>query len=295
MDISNMTYTEIDEKVNQLDRLGNSNEACARFHQALDMAMDSKDDAYVPFFQAKIVIHEGEDYDKAYELYRQALKCAPEDPLILKNIGIALSHLYRDEEAIEYYNKALEIKPDDVGILRRKGVSVSFAHGEDEGNKLFDKALKLKPDDVETLYHIATSFIKLDQDEKAIEFFDKALSINPNDWKSLRGKGTALCKLGQYQEANENIERALEINPNDANIWKWKSIIFVESCFCGEESYTLQMDEEFYDSTEEEKEFDIKEWFYLLEHRASQWKLWRQTVKFCQDSWKYLKPRRRVK
>jgi len=90
----------------------------------------------------------------------------------LKNLGVTLSFLGRNEEAIEWYDRALEIKPDDSSSLRQKGVSLSELGRMEEAIEWFDRALEIKPDDWFSLVFKAFALESIGNNEEATQIFD---------------------------------------------------------------------------------------------------------------------------
>ena len=54
-----------------------------------------------------------QDWQKAADHYRQALEYAPDDPIGLVSLGLALYELDMYDESIKYYSRAIEVSPDD--------------------------------------------------------------------------------------------------------------------------------------------------------------------------------------
>ena len=125
------------------------------------------------------------------KLKGQYPKFKPADYDSLRDKGVSLNRLGKDEEAIEYYDRALKIKPDDYDSLRNKGVSLSKLGKEEDAIKLYDRALEIKPDDYDSLRKKGVSLSKLGKEEDAIKLFDRALEIKPDDYHSLRNKGVS--------------------------------------------------------------------------------------------------------
>ena len=54
-----------------------------------------------------------QQWDKAVEAYRKALKEFPEHPKALSSLGLALFELQQFEESLQTYQKAAQVAPDD--------------------------------------------------------------------------------------------------------------------------------------------------------------------------------------
>jgi len=194
MDVSKMTYEEISQKADDLADSGKTDEAIELLRQGLKKAEAAQEEAYVFFFQAELVYYQDGNYERSLELHKQALGQDPENVLFLRNVGVLLSYLDREEEAIGLYDQALAIKQDDYRSLRQKGVSLSI----------------------------------LGREKEAVESLNEALAIKPNDYRCLRDKGATLCRLGRQEEAAEYLDKSLKMNPENHNAWDWKSTALEE-------------------------------------------------------------------
>jgi len=168
--------------INELNELGRQdlNAAAAKAKEIAIQARKSGDEGYALFFEGEAFCFE-ENYEKAEQLEKKAVKLLPNIYFILSNYGVVLAELDRNEEALEYFDKALAINPNSDHALSCKGVSLS----------------------------------ELDRNEEALEYFDKALAINPNSDHALRNKGATLSELDRYEEALAHYEKAREIKPWD--------------------------------------------------------------------------------
>ena len=54
-----------------------------------------------------------QDWQRAVDYYRQALKEIPDDPIALVSLGLALYELGLYDQALQYYSQAGEISPED--------------------------------------------------------------------------------------------------------------------------------------------------------------------------------------
>ena len=75
--------------------------------------------------------------EEAIELYDHALEIKPDDSRFFKTIRVFLSVNWDErKKLLNCYDRALEIKPDDYDSLRQKGVSLSELGREEEAIEL---------------------------------------------------------------------------------------------------------------------------------------------------------------
>jgi tetratricopeptide (TPR) repeat protein len=154
-----------------------------------------------------------EQYEKAEREYRNVLRLAPEDPAVLRQLGIIYLEQGQFLQAYPLFKKFLELQPDDPEIQLKLGLLfLSFGgYAEARGAALQvlekqpgnEQALLLlvdasrKPEDIEDArkliqnlrekdqdrahYHLALGFLELQQNEqaRAETEFRAALNLDP--------------------------------------------------------------------------------------------------------------------
>ncbi|MCJ7482444.1 MAG: tetratricopeptide repeat protein [Thermodesulfovibrionales bacterium] len=203
-------------RIDNLYRSGGEAEGKKLLSSALDEAKKI-DPAYHLFFQGEWAGYVGKDYEKQKGLFFKAIELRSDDSLLLRNLGVSLSKLSREEEAIIWFDKALEINPKDSDAMYNRGVSLSKLGREEEAIIWFDKALKINPKDSDAMRSRGAVLSKLGRKEEAIIWFDKALEINSKDTLSLAWKAYVFQFLGQYEDALGPAKKACELAPDNAN------------------------------------------------------------------------------
>lgn len=176
-------------------------------------------------------------YQKAIEIYREALIIAeriPEDKhtevLILVNLGNTYNNVELYHKSIETMNKVLEKadyseKPDLINVAALNGLSKSYSYLGEEEKALFyaQKVRKIGEKTgneniiLTSLNHISNSYYKLGEYEKSITTAEKAFEYKAFE-KSTKTKAWLLVNLGvaneklkAYTKAEEYLKQALEI------------------------------------------------------------------------------------
>jgi tetratricopeptide (TPR) repeat protein len=170
--------------------------------------------------KAKLLIHQGDillsenEFEEAYDRYKQALELTSNDFHSWSNRGKALYELGNYEGAIDCYDKAIERKADFHEAWHNRGNALYKLGYYEESIFSYDKALDLKGDFYEAWSNRGNSLAKLGRYEEAVENYNKALKIqddNPITWYN---QGNALYELGRYEEAIASYDKALKIQPN---------------------------------------------------------------------------------
>jgi tetratricopeptide (TPR) repeat protein len=133
------------------------------------------------------------------------------------NVGIALLHLGRSEDAIGYFEHALRIKPDyaqahcDLGTALQQEGKIEEAIGH------FEAALRFRPDRALVHYDLAGALMQAGRAPEAIRHWEQALQIKPDFAEAHYNLGIALEQEGRTKEAIGHFEQALQIKPDFDN------------------------------------------------------------------------------
>ena len=226
-----MNYTEISKKADEEFDLGRIKEAISLLKKGLDIAREKGHKSYIEFFLGELENVKG-DYESALPHHKQAVKLNPNNPFLLKNLGVTYSLLGKEEEAIELYDRALEIKPDDYDSLRNKGVSLSKLGKVKEAIELFDRALEIKSDDWNALIWKAYTLENIDRNKDAEKIY-KNLKLNLHKIKDRELKDLINFKIGIYEKTKpstqEEVKKSSDILNKVIDAFKDKKEDFFDS------------------------------------------------------------------
>ena len=204
----------LSQRIEEAFEAGANSQGRALLEEALEKSRAVP--AYREYFRggaARYLANDREDQTRRLEL---ALDLSPDDPFLMRSLGISLSLSGNDEEALLWFDQALERNPADFLAMRRKGVSLSRLGRHDEALMWFDNALEANPHDAASMRNLGVSLSKCGRNEEALAWFDKALAENPRDYAALRQKGVSYSMLGKLDKAVDCYDKALEINPSNS-------------------------------------------------------------------------------
>ena len=192
-----------------------------------------------------------DDYQKAMEQYKIALKLDPDYGEVHNNIGNLLAKEGRFEEAEIEYRLSLQKRPDDYKIhnnianllIKQKkyeearqhliqsiSLNPGFAIGYENLGKLSDhlshtnqafnyynKALELSPGLPSAHNNIGKQFAKRDDLIKAEFHFQEALKSDPSNSEAMANIGNILNEQGKPQEALAYYKRAIAADAENAS------------------------------------------------------------------------------
>ena len=153
-----------------------------------------------------------QDYDRADEIYEQALKADPNNPTILGSYALFLTHIRPDHDrAEELYEQALAIDPDDADILDSYAIFLTdIRHDHDRAEELYKQALTIDPNNANILGNYANLLKNIRHNhDRAEELYKQALTIDPNNAIDSGNYSQLLFVTGRDEKGVEFTERAL--------------------------------------------------------------------------------------
>jgi eukaryotic-like serine/threonine-protein kinase len=100
-----------------------------------------------------------QDFDRALTELKIAHERAPNDGIILFNIGLVKRRQGKFDESIEVQQQSAKLDPLNEDIWANLGRSYRGARRFDEARAMFDRALTIAPNDVETLSQKAETYL----------------------------------------------------------------------------------------------------------------------------------------
>lgn len=198
------------------------------FEQAI-----ARDPAYVEGRIALAYHHlEREEYEKSAQLASAAVRDG-EDPEIggywspvvaYTNLGLALYHLGRLDEAEPEFTRVVELAPGLAPAHLQLGMidvqRSSFAAAQDH----FERALELLPRDTRVVGNLAFVHLAQGRPEKCVELLEPITRGADATVIDRRNLGSALLLLQRFEEAADQFSIIVEANPEahgDRAKWAW--------------------------------------------------------------------------
>ena len=180
-----------------------------------------------------------QDWDKAAELYRQALEEMPDHPIALASLGLAHFQLKQYDEALRLYQRVSAIHTDDpmpfekiariyerVGMLHEavqsfmQGAEMQLkGHDVDRAIDDFNNAIRLDPDNQTVHTRLAMIFDKLGRKEEAVVEYLSTASL-----MQAMGDLNKAIQVVQYSQQlapdNSEVKKALALLKNNQSLPK---------------------------------------------------------------------------
>jgi tetratricopeptide (TPR) repeat protein len=126
-----------------------------------------------------------QDYDGAIKVYLQASSAFPDQPEILKRLGIMYQTELKFADSIQAFQKALDI------------------------NQQYP----------ETNFYMGVSYLGSNDFNKALGYFDLELKFHPDDRRAHLYAAKALLAMGREGEAIQHYQTLTQQNPKDTRVW----------------------------------------------------------------------------
>ena len=191
-------------------KAGRYRDAQACGEQALAIDSDHADSLHL----MGLLSHQAKQYDHAVEWIARALRQHPK-PDYLANLGTALQHLGRHEEACKAFETALRLKPDDAGLWKKLGNAQGQLARPAEAVSSLQHVLRLKPDDWDAANKCGMFLDQLARLEEALAYFNLCEELQPNDFQTLRRRAMCLYGLRRFEQALGDLERTHALDPDN--------------------------------------------------------------------------------
>ena len=128
------------------------------------------------------IFFKSKNYERAIDLYNEAIKLAPDQEVLYSNKGTCLKCLGRYKEAIKDYKKSLEINPKNVKNIKRLESVYLILGNYGESLILLEKCANLEPresshkNDIDKVKHLIEDY-ELIKEYKVKEDWNKVEEI----------------------------------------------------------------------------------------------------------------------
>ncbi len=155
------------------------------------------------------------NFEKALDLYRQALELNPNDPASHYEYGRLLMALGRNDEAILSAKKAMDLDPDNKWY-KVLYANLSKATGNyDEYVRIYEELTTRYPNDLNFLNELAFAYYFVGQYQKAVEIYDRIETmVGVNEMLSSQ-KVQIYDRMGQKDKAVGEYERLIQSAPDE--------------------------------------------------------------------------------
>ncbi len=155
------------------------------------------------------------DFARAIDLTRAALRESPRNPQLWTFQGIAQAGRGDNPAALDSFNHALKIDPNSLGALAGAAQSAYATDNRAEAIPHLNHLLRLRPGEPTAHAMLAVLEYRAGNCAGAIEHFEKAGELIRSQVDALNAYGTCLVKLKQFAHATGVFGQALNLRPEN--------------------------------------------------------------------------------
>lgn len=141
----------------------------------------TKSDGSQSLLNQALEFEKGRNYSGAEEVYRKALLLSPDDPEILKRLGLVCQEQGKIDESIEIFQKILKRAPVYPGVNALLGISYYSLNKFDKTIEASQKELTGNPKDKQARYYLALAFSASGRLPEAIQELEILLKDDPQN------------------------------------------------------------------------------------------------------------------
>ena len=154
-----------------------------------------------------------QQWQDALKLVQQAVKLAPDMPLLYNNRGFIFQKMGRIPEARQDYNQAIALDASYSPAWFNRG-NQSLEQGQlDAALQDYSQALRLKPDFDRALNNRAYTYSRLGQFNLALQDYNQLVQANPNNPHHWFNRGIFLQNNQKKSEAERDLQAAVRLSP----------------------------------------------------------------------------------
>lgn len=154
--------------------------------------------------------------DEATARFHEALRISPNNPDGFYNLGIAMASAGRFDAAIGHYQRALQLKPDYVKAINNLG-NVYLARREfDKAEQLYLRALRITPELSDVHFNLGNAYLAHRKLDQAKRHFSEAVRINPDHAPSHNNLGIICATQREMDNSIEHYRQAIKLDPDYA-------------------------------------------------------------------------------
>ena len=148
------------------------------------------------------------------DLFTHTLEVVPRNHWAHANLGHALMHRGRLQEAAAHFVEAIRISPTYALAHHNLGVALHEMGQREAGRVELETSIEYDPRDPQARERLGVVLMELRRESEALVQFREAVRLAPDDAQAHFNLGVALAKTGQPTQALDSLQRAIELKPD---------------------------------------------------------------------------------
>ena len=175
-------------------------------------------DARLPLLGMRLAMAAG-NQEGATQAARRAVALAPDWPVALSELALALTRQGKSDEAMQHARKAMALAPRDPMVIQRAlAVVEQTAAATDEAMQWALTGLELQPNDLRYHLVLGDHLARKKEYASALAHFEKVLAAEPQNVTALRGALTCTLDMKDSVAAQSLADQLLALEPEDENV-----------------------------------------------------------------------------
>ena len=154
--------------------------------------------------------------------FHKAIELDPKYAEAHYNLGNALHHQGKLDEAIACYRKAIELDPKYANAHVNLGNALHHQKSWTRPSPASKMPSNSTPNDAMSWHSRGLVYYDLKQYDKAIADFSKAIELKPDYVEALNSRGSVYYDLKQYDKAIADYSKAIELKPDYKAAWYYR-------------------------------------------------------------------------
>jgi tetratricopeptide (TPR) repeat protein len=155
------------------------------------------------------------DYRDEITIWQQTVLRRPSNVRALQNLGAALAHNGRPQEAVPFLERALAIDPYAEYALENLGLIRLEEGRSSEAVALLSRRLERRPDDGISHLNLAKALLATGDSAGALAALEEAVRLLPDNGLAHARLGLVLADQGRLKEAAAHGERGVALDPDN--------------------------------------------------------------------------------
>ncbi len=166
-------------------------------------------------------------HEDVVDACKAILDAHPKNVQVLADMGDALTHLARLDEALDAYMKAQDVEPGSADLARYVARTLKSLGRSEEQLKALDGVLELDAADAPSWTERGTLLKSMRRPEEALRCFEEVTALKPDDPAAHNNRGVALADLGRYEDAAQSYAKAIELDANHLGAMRNMGVAFM--------------------------------------------------------------------
>ena len=151
-------------------------------------------------------------WENDIKLFQHAVNVTSDNYAAHNNLGLAMYHQGKSDEAYHHYSKALQIYPGYALAHNNMGFLLAKQEKIDDAIRYYSNAIHLNPNFEKAHANLAVVLSEKNLIIEATNHYKTAVRINPNYSEAHLNLGIMLAGQGMVKEASKHLNTVLEIN-----------------------------------------------------------------------------------